>query len=209
MLAIEAPSAQTVAAPAASAAVQMLSFQPRARKVHAMAAKPEAKPEDEDDVGGESLDNNDAEPANVTAETGKGNRLPAEAFEDAAFAALVSRDCRKKPAKAAAQAATTPTADAVKATDKATAHAAKAAAKATAKATAHAAKSAAKAKAKATAEAAKAAAKAKAPAEACDTAREKGKRPLQLGCSKCRGSPKGCTQCRSDAFSGKRFTKGL
>jgi len=211
MLAIEAPSAQTVAAPAASAAVQMLSFQPRARKVHAMAAKPEAKPEDEDDVGGESLDNNDAEPANVTAETGKGNRLPAEAFEDAAFAALVSRDCRKKPAKAAAQAATTPTADAVKATDKATAHAAKAAAKATAKATAHAAKAAAKAKAKATAEAAKAAAKAnaKAPAEACDTAREKGKRPLQLGCSKCRGSPKGCTQCRSDAFSGKRFTKGL
>ena len=30
---------------------------------------------------------------------------------------------------------------------------------------------------------------------------------LQLGCSKCRGSPKGCIECRNPKFGGKRWTK--
>lgn len=29
--------------------------------------------------------------------------------------------------------------------------------------------------------------------------------PVMLGCSKCRGSPKGCVQCRNPNYSGKRF----
>ncbi len=31
--------------------------------------------------------------------------------------------------------------------------------------------------------------------------------PFVLGCSKCRGSPQGCTQCQDPAFRGRRFTR--
>jgi hypothetical protein len=31
--------------------------------------------------------------------------------------------------------------------------------------------------------------------------------PLMLGCSKCRGSHRGCTQCRSASFIGRRYQR--
>ena len=60
-----------------------------------------------------------------------------------------------------------------------------------------------KAKAKVGAKAKAAKAKAKAGAKAKAKARA---RPLQLGCSKCRGSPHGCGQCKNPAFQGIRYT---
>ena len=34
-----------------------------------------------------------------------------------------------------------------------------------------------------------------------------GKKALMLGCGKCRGSPKGCSQCRDPSFGGKRWQR--
>jgi hypothetical protein len=47
-------------------------------------------------------------------------------------------------------------------------------------------------------------------ASAGDLAPAMKKRPaamMELGCAKCRGSPKGCAQCRDPGFVGRRFTR--
>ena len=86
---------------------------------------------------------------------------------------------------------------------------AKAKAKSKAKAKAKAGgKPAAKAAAKATAKAStKAVAKGKAKAKAKSLKTPSPKGPILLGCGKCRGSHKGCSQCRNPSFGGARWQK--
>ena len=43
--------------------------------------------------------------------------------------------------------------------------------------------------------------------EAVAKAKKAEKDPLLLGCSKCRGSKKGCGQCRNPEFNGSRWQK--
>ena len=110
-------------------------------------------------------------------------------------AAGMSKDLDKPKAKAKGKG---------KAKGKAKAEA-KAKAKAKAEGLAEAGEAKAKGKAKAK-EKAKAKGKAVAKAIVKGAPKDSGKRPLQLGCSKCRGSPKGCGQCKDPSFKGKRFT---
>ena len=74
-----------------------------------------------------------------------------------------------------------------------------------------------KGKAKAKAEAPPCSVKAKAKAKSKATAKAKAKatpsstsakgKSMILGCSKCRGSPKGCVQCRNPGYKGHRYTR--
>ena len=126
---------------------------------------------------------------------------------------VAAKKCDSKPkakAKAATKAmATADPDDAAAIGEVAPKGPAKAKAKSKAKAKAKAGgKPAAKAEAKAAAKAStKAVAKGKAKAKAKSLKTPSPKGPILLGCGKCRGSHKGCSQCRNPSFGGARWQK--